>query len=106
MINLDKVSEGVHYELIPNLELEEAWAVQVIRGEYTGLGFLYEDITFDGKTGQMSFRVSGVNLETKEPVEVNETKIEDFAFEILEDIVKNSIASGSIQLVESDSDES
>ena len=54
----------------------------------------------------MSFRVSGVNLETKEPVEVNETKIEDFAFEILEDIVKNSFASGSIQLVESDSDES
>lgn len=105
MINLEKVSEGVHYNLVPNSEDTEAWAVEIIRGEYAGIGFLYDNITIDGKSGQMSFRVSGVDLKDRSHIDTSEEKIEDFAFEVLEDIVKNSIANGSIELTEADSAE-
>ena len=49
MINVNKVSEGVDYELIPveYVDNEAAWDLRILRGEFTESVLRYGTIAFD-----------------------------------------------------------
>ena len=105
MINLEKVSEGIDYEIVPNVEVEDRWAVQIIRGKYKGLGMVFDDIQINGKTGQLSFALSVIDIVQDDIVNSDNPDIQKFAGDIIEDIIKNGIASGAVQLNGEDSDQ-
>lgn len=105
MINLEKVSEGIDYEIVPNVEDEDRWAVEIIRGQYQGKGFIFDEIQIDGQSGNLSFKLTAGDLNTGEYIDTTGEDIQMFAGDVLEDIIKNGIASGAVQLNGEDSDQ-
>lgn len=99
MIDLNKVSEGVDYNIVPHTQEEEVWAVEIIRGQYEGLGLIFEDIKFDRT--YLSFKLSTISLEDGSAVEQDE-QLKTYAGDVIEDIIKNAIANGTIDLSESE----
>lgn len=105
MINLDKVSEGIDYNIVSNTEDDERWAVEIIRGEYQNIGFIYDDIQLDGTTGSLSFKLTAISLRDGTPLDSTNRDLQLYAGDVLEDIIKNGIASGAIELDGKDSDQ-
>lgn len=56
MINIDKMSEGVDYELIPaRIENEQAWWVRLLRGPFVETVVSFGNIQVNGKEEQLHF---------------------------------------------------
>lgn len=105
MINLNKVSEGIDYEIVSENSDESKWAVQVLRGNFVGVGFVYDEVSINGERGEISFKLTALDIQTNQPAELeDEEKAQYFAADILEDIIKNGIANGSVVLNGQDKD--
>jgi len=98
-MNLEKVCEGIHYELTPsNSENEMSWDVRILKGifpetviRFGKLKFVEEYLHFD------FFVVSSPDSSADE----DNIELQDYAAEILEDILTNAAADDS--LIKSDS---
>lgn len=95
MINLNKLSEGIDYELIPveYVDNEAAWDVRILRGEFTETVLRYGTISFDGveENLRFDFRV----VESPDPDISSEVVVlQEFAADILEDILDRGINEG------------
>ena len=103
MIDLNKPLEEVDYNVIPIkiIEDENAWQVELLRGDHKNKKLVFTNIKYDGKKRSLKFLLNVViNGETLE----KPTKdLEDFAFKILEDIINNGIADGSVVFNDQDS---
>lgn len=95
MINLDKVSENVDYELIPveGSPNEQAWDIRILTGIFTETVIRYGNIGFDND--RMTFNFSIVTS-TDDELTVNDVDLQDNAGMILEDIIAKSIADGTL----------
>lgn len=105
MINLDKVSEGIDYNIVSNTKDDERWAVEILRGDYQHIGFIYDDIQLDGTSGSLSFKLTAISLHDGTPLDSTNRDLQLYAGDVLEDIIKNGIASGAIELDGKDSDQ-
>ena len=55
-IDIDKISEGIDYELIPAaVDNEQAWDVRFLRGDYVETVIRYGNVAFDGKEKCLKF---------------------------------------------------
>ena len=101
MIDLDKVSEGVHYELVPveNNPNELAWHVRILEGDYPETVISFGRVAFmeDGEHLSFDFKVvsSPDDTLTEDTIE-----LQDFASQILEDVLERAEAEN--RLVTSD----
>ncbi len=102
MIDLEKPLEGVDYSVIPisSIRDENAWQVQVLRGKYADNYFVFTGIEYNGKTQQLKFKLDVVK--DNEWVVADES-IQDYAFDILTDIIHRGIADGSLVINDKDS---
>ena len=104
MININKPSEGLDYVIEPldNTDNTQAWMVSLKTGTYKGSSLLFTRVEYNGKRGNLRFQLDGVdaNKEILDPTPA----VQDYAFEILQDIIRNGIANGSIVLDDKDSD--
>ena len=102
MINLETPLEGVDYTVVPIAMLndENAWQVQVLRGEYADNHFVFTEIEYNGKTQQLKFKLDVVK--DNEWVMADQS-IQDYAFDILTDIIRKGIADGSLMINDKDS---
>lgn len=94
-IDVDKVSEGIHYELIPveYVDNEAAWDVRILRGEFTETVIRYGTIKFDGERDCLTFDFRVVTTPHFD-LDSNNVDLQEFAADILEDILDRGIREG------------
>lgn len=105
MIDLNKVSEGVDYYLVPDMEEDHVWAVEILRGDYADTGFIFDQVDLTQETGKVSFKLTALSLRDGSPLDSTNRELQLFAGDVLEDIIKNGIARGEIELDGEDSDQ-
>jgi hypothetical protein len=103
MINLNKPLEQVDYNVIPHdmIDNENAWQVQLLTGDYKGKSLVFTGIEYNGSNQTLRFLLDVLDVDNN--LEPATSDLEDYAFEILEDIIKKGIADGSILLNDQDS---
>jgi hypothetical protein len=95
MINLDKMSEGVDYELIPveYVDNEAAWDVRILRGEFTETVLRFGTIKYDGERDCLTFDFRVVDSPDGE-LDSSSEDLQEFSGAILEDILERGINEG------------
>lgn len=97
MINIDKVSEGVDYELIPveYVDNQAAWDVRILRGTFTETVLRYGTIKFDGERDCLTFDFRVVSSPDPD-ISSDVVDLQSFAGDILEDIIERGLNEGWI----------
>lgn len=102
MIDLDKPCEGLDYEIQPFEQdnNEQAWFVKVLRGKWAGAMIWFTHVEYNGITSRLRFKLDAINgdSDTTFLLDTSDIDLQDFAFKILQDIIRNGIANGSIVL--------
>ena len=99
MINVEKVSEGVHYELVvPDFEKnDQAWDVRILEGEFVESILRFGNIAFNGKMNCLNFNFK-VMYSPDDDLDSGKKSLQIFAGEILEDILERSLIDGKLDL--------
>ena len=96
-INTQKKSEGIHYELVPHDEDDQAWHVRIIEGDHPETVLQYGAIAFNKVKDCMTFNFTVVSSPDQDLTSDDES-LQREAGEILEDIIANGIKDGSVQM--------
>ena len=101
---LDKLSEGVHYEIIPQSDDIRGWDVRLLE-EYPETVIRYGKVAFDGKRDALTFNYEIVSSPDPDlEVETNLT-FQEYCGRILSSIIDKSITDGSMIAQDKDTGE-
>ena len=101
---LDKLSEGVHYEIIPQTDDTRGWDVRLLE-EYPETVIRYGNVAFDGKRDALTFNYEIVSSPDPDlEVEKNLT-FQEYCGRILSSIIDKSITDGSMIAQDKDTGE-
>jgi hypothetical protein len=94
-IDVNKVSEGIDYILIPvdYVDNEAAWDVRILRGEFTETVIRYGTIRFDGERDCLTFDFRVVTTPHFD-LDSSNVDLQEFAADIMEDILERGIRDG------------
>lgn len=95
MINLDKVSEGIDYELIPveYVDNEAAWDVRILRGKFSETVLRFGTIKYDGERDCLTFDFRVVT--SPDPhLSSDDEGLQEYSGSVLEDILERGISEG------------
>lgn len=100
MIDLDKPCEGLDYDIQPfqHDNNEQAWFVKVLRGKWAGAMLWFTHVEFDGVSSRLRFQLNAIDGDSDQSylLDTSDIDLQDFAFKVLQDIIRNGIANGSI----------
>lgn len=101
MINLDKVSEGIHYELIPVEEHtnSQAWHIRITQGTFVETTISFGNVAIHPDGERLSFNFDVVSS-PDDDLTVEDVELQDFVTEILEDVLERAITDGTLQTKE------
>lgn len=106
-IDLNKVCEGIDYRIEaidPSSNTDyPAWFVESLT-EYPNTMFIFDNVEIDGKQQTVSFRYQAVDMTTKQCVETEQ--MNDYAADVLTDIIRNQFITGGVELHDKDSSNS
>lgn len=95
MVDINKVSENIHYQLIPQQDNEsEGWDVRLLEGPHPETVIRYGTVSIDGKDDQMRWNMEIVSS-PDENLTTESLTLQEFCGNILLDILETSIAEGS-----------
>lgn len=95
-LDLQRKSEGVHYELIPSDEHEQAWNVRILEGDFVETVLQYGAISFNKvREGEMNFNFSIVSTPDQD-LEVSNLDLQEEAGDILQSVIAQAISDGSL----------
>ena len=101
---LDKLSEGLHYEIIPQTDDTRGWDVRLLE-EYPETVIRYGNVAFDGKRDALTFNYDIVSSPDPDlEVETNLT-FQEYCGRILSSIIDKSITDGSMIAQDKDTGE-
>ena len=101
---LSTLSEGVHYEIIPQSDDTRGWDVRLLE-EYPETVIRYGNVAFDGKRDALTFNYEIVNSPDPDlEVETNLT-FQEYCGRILSSIIDKSITDGSMIAQDKDTGE-
>ena len=99
-LDLQRKSEGVHYELIPSDEHEQAWNVRILEGDFVETVLQYGAISFNKvREGEMKFNFSIVSTPDQD-LEVSNLDLQEEAGDILQSVIAQAISDGSLMTKE------
>ena len=99
-LDLQRKSEGVHYELIPSDEHEQAWNVRILEGDFIETVLQYGAISFNKvREGEMNFNFSIVSTPDQD-LEVSNLDLQEEAGDILQSVIAQAISDGSLMTKE------
>jgi len=99
-LDLQRKSEGVHYELIPSDEHEQAWNVRILEGDFVETVLQYGAISFNKvREGEMNFNFSIVSTPDQD-LEVSNLDLQEEAGNILQSVIAQAISDGSLMTKE------
>jgi hypothetical protein len=103
-MNLNKLSEGIHYELIPQDEDNtQSWAIRLIEGDYVETVLRFGNISFNAENDCLNFSFFIISSPIDNLSE-DDVDLQDYAGAVLEDILERGIADGSVDFKEKDVD--
>ena len=95
MVDINKVSENIHYQLIPQQDNEsEGWDVRLLEGPHPETVIRYGTVSIDGKDDQMRWNMEIVST-PDENLTTESLTLQEYCGNILLDILETSIAEGS-----------
>lgn len=101
---LSILSEGVHYEIIPQVDDTRGWDVRLLE-EYPETVIRYGNVAFDGKRDALTFNYEIVSSPDPDlEVETNLT-FQEYCGRILSSIIDKSITDGSMIAQDKDTGE-
>ncbi len=103
MTDLDKKCEGVHFELIPSHEHEQAWNIRILVGQFVETVIQYGAIRFNEIPGNMSFNFFVVSS-PDENLTSEDLDLQKEAAAILEQVIADGIKDGSVGMKERDAE--
>lgn len=101
---LDKLSEGVHYEIIPQTDDTRGWDVRLLE-EYPETIIRYGNVAFDGKRDALTFNYEIVSSPDPDLEIENNLTFQDYCGKILSSIIDKSITDGSMIAQDKDTGE-
>ena len=101
---LDKLSEGVHYEIIPQTDDIRGWDVRLLE-EYPETVIRYGNVAFDGKRDALTFNYDIVSSPDPDLQIENNLTFQEYCGRILSNIIEQSITDGSLLAQDKDTGE-
>jgi|TARA_Y100000033_G_scaffold48414_1_gene55251 hypothetical protein len=101
---LDKLSEGVHYEIIPQTDDTRGWDVRLLE-EYPETVIRYGNVAFDGKRDALTFNYDIVSSPDPDLQIENNLTFQEYCGRILSNIIEQSITDGSLLAQDKDTGE-
>ena len=101
---LDKLSEGVHYEIIPQTDDTRGWDVRLLE-EYPETVIRYGNVAFDGKRDALTFNYDIVSSPDPDLSIENNLTFQEYCGRILSSIIDKSITDGSMIAQDKDTGE-
>ena len=101
---LDKLSEGVHYEIIPQTDDTRGWDVRLLE-EYPETVIRYGNVAFDGKRDALTFNYEIVSSPDPDLEIENNLTFQEYCGKILSSIIDKSITDGSMIAQDKDTGE-
>ena len=89
------LTENKHYEIIPDKADDQAWNVRILSGVFTETVLKYGVVKFNGKKKDMTFNFNIISTPDPE-LKVSDTRLQDFAGIMLEQIMAQGIREGSV----------
>lgn len=91
-LNLDKPSEFIDYKLEPVVvDGVDAWNVNLLRQPYNDVTIRYNNVKVDADNAQITFSFDVIDTEDTSVYNIENTGLQQFAAEVLEDILEASI---------------
>ena len=101
-INVNKMSEGIDYELIPaQSDYDQAWNVRLLTGEFVETVISYGAISFDGRTKNLRFNFYLISSPDPD-LSTTYVPFQEHAANVLEDILEKSHHEGTLLAKEVD----
>jgi hypothetical protein len=101
---LDKLSEGIHYEIIPQADDTRGWDVRLLE-EYPETVIRYGNVAFDGKRDALTFNYDIVSSPDPDLQIENNLTFQEYCGRILSNIIEQSITDGSLLAQDKDTGE-
>ena len=101
---LDKLSEGIHYEIIPQTDDTRGWDVRLLE-EYPETVIRYGNVAFDGKRDALTFNYDIVSSPDPDLSIENNLTFQEYCGKILSSIIDKSITDGSMIAQDKDTGE-
>ena len=101
---LDKLSEGIHYEIIPQTDDIRGWDVRLLE-EYPETVIRYGNVAFDGKRDALTFNYDIVSSPDPDLQIENNLTFQEYCGKILSNIIEQSITDGSLLAQDKDTGE-
>lgn len=103
-IDLNKMSEGIDYEVIPAaVDNEQAWDIRFLRGDFVETVIRYGAISFDGKEKCLRFNFTIISSPDPD-LDTTYVPLQEFAADVLEDVLEKSHANGTLTTAEMDAE--
>ena len=101
---LDKLSEGIHYEIIPQADDTRGWDVRLLE-EYPETVIRYGNVAFDGKRDALTFNYDIVSSPDPDLQIENNLTFQEYCGRILSNIIEQSISEGTLLAQDKDTGE-
>ena len=101
---LDKLSEGIHYEIIPQADDTRGWDVRLLE-DYPETLIRYGNVAFDGKRDALTFNYDIVSSPDPDLQIENNLTFQEYCGRILSNIIEQSISDGSLLAQDKDTGE-
>ena len=101
---LSTLSEGVHYEIIPQVDDTRGWDVRLLE-EYPETVIRYGNVAFDGKRDALTFNYDIVSSPDPDLQIENNLTFQEYCGRILSSIIDKSITDGSMIAQDKDTGE-
>ena len=101
---LSTLSEGVHYEIIPQVDDTRGWDVRLLE-EYPETVIRYGNVAFDGKRDALTFNYDIVSSPDPDLEIENNLTFQEYCGKILSSIIDKSITDGSMIAQDKDTGE-
>ena len=101
---VDKLSEGIHYEIIPSSLDEKGWDVRLLE-EFPETVIRYGNVAFDGKQDALTFNYNIISSPDPELEIEGNFEFLEYCGRILSNIIEASIADGSMMAWDKENEE-
>jgi len=101
MINIDKLSEGVDYELIPSTEStnDQAWWIRFLGGPFVETVVQFGNVRVNGKQEQIHFNFSIIESPLTD-LKTDDPELQNWCGSVLHDVLDKHIAEDAVEMKE------
>ena len=104
-MSLNKVSEDIHYSLVPvdDSHNQQAWAVRLLEGPHPETVIRFGNVAFDPDDDCLKFNFM-IESSPNSDLTEDDIELQDFLADVLEDIIEKAIEDGSLATREKSED--